>query len=281
MGARHGVLSRASTGSVSRWTFGTDGHGVGYRNPHLAPLTDAEARAEAAKAQATAAAKGGVVQGMWEYLNATDKRVRRRSLLFLCSLTQAQASFTGPSLFAVFSFLHRALAQGAFGPQEACCHGAIVGFDLSKEPARKVLATWLDCALHRECIAPVGSHRGNHRQDQAALTLLVLLGKERFGAELTCHDFGHLPTSPTTSGVPADMLLMRSAEYEQHWPDLAGRYDACQAMRPRPADAATGGALAGAASTEAAQSAAASGARGMNAAPPHAPALRHTGSGGG
>ena len=78
MGARHGVLSRASTGSVSRWTFGTDGHGVGYRNPHLAPLTEAEARAEAAKAHATAA-KGEVVQGMWEYLNATEKRVRRRS----------------------------------------------------------------------------------------------------------------------------------------------------------------------------------------------------------
>ena len=61
-----------------------------------------------------------------------------------------------------------------FGPQEACCHGAIVGFDLSHSPARKLLAAWLSCALHRECIAPVGSHRGNHRQDQAELTVIML-----------------------------------------------------------------------------------------------------------
>ena len=39
-----------------------------------------------------------------------------------------------------------------------------------------VLVPWAACALNRSCIAPLGpggaSHRGNHRQDQSALTIL-------------------------------------------------------------------------------------------------------------
>ena len=35
------------------------------------------------------------------------------------------------------------------------------------------LRGWRECSLDVECIAPSGSHRGNHRQDQAALTVLA------------------------------------------------------------------------------------------------------------
>lgn len=36
-----------------------------------------------------------------------------------------------------------------------------------------LIRQWRKCALTKECIAPEGSSRGNHRQDQAVLTLLV------------------------------------------------------------------------------------------------------------
>src|SRR5262249_34040328 len=35
---------------------------------------------------------------------------------------------------------------------------------------RDILVPWKACALNRGCIAPPGSSRGNHRQDQAALS---------------------------------------------------------------------------------------------------------------
>jgi len=37
-----------------------------------------------------------------------------------------------------------------------------------------VIRPWYECALERECIAPRGSNKTNHRQDQTALSILVL-----------------------------------------------------------------------------------------------------------
>lgn len=53
------------------------------------------------------------------------------------------------------------------------CNGAIVGFDPMKLFAKEMLDDWVQCALVKECIAPTGSSRANHRQDQAALTLVA------------------------------------------------------------------------------------------------------------
>ena len=39
--------------------------------------------------------------------------------------------------------------------------------------AVRLIRRWKQCALIKECIAPEGSNRENHRQDQAVLTLLV------------------------------------------------------------------------------------------------------------
>eukprot|EP00555_Chaetoceros_dichaeta_P005512 CAMPEP_0198256098 /NCGR_PEP_ID=MMETSP1447-20131203/6086_1 /TAXON_ID=420782 /ORGANISM="Chaetoceros dichaeta, Strain CCMP1751" /LENGTH=338 /DNA_ID=CAMNT_0043942651 /DNA_START=78 /DNA_END=1094 /DNA_ORIENTATION=- len=36
-----------------------------------------------------------------------------------------------------------------------------------------VIKPWADCAKHKACIAPPGSGRGNHRQDQSALSILL------------------------------------------------------------------------------------------------------------
>lgn len=51
-------------------------------------------------------------------------------------------------------------------------NGAIVGFHLGNGSAWRVLEEWADLAQKRECIAPVGSSRENHRQDQAVFTIL-------------------------------------------------------------------------------------------------------------
>ena len=48
---------------------------------------------------------------------------------------------------------------------------------------RDVVRPWRQCALVRDCIAPEGSNKTNHRQDQTALSVLVLSqvrGDERF-----------------------------------------------------------------------------------------------------
>jgi len=37
-----------------------------------------------------------------------------------------------------------------------------------------------ECALRRECIAPEGSDRSNHRQDQAVLTILYCKYQEKY-----------------------------------------------------------------------------------------------------
>jgi Protein of unknown function (DUF1647) len=56
----------------------------------------------------------------------------------------------------------------------------LVGFAIGSAPPdgrealyRRIVQPWRDCALTRECIAPPGSSRANHRQDQAVLSYLV------------------------------------------------------------------------------------------------------------
>lgn len=52
-------------------------------------------------------------------------------------------------------------------------HGACVGVNPAKREARDLICRWRDCALQKDCIAPAGSSRANHRQDQAVLTVLA------------------------------------------------------------------------------------------------------------
>lgn len=51
-------------------------------------------------------------------------------------------------------------------------NGAIVGFDLNQGRAWNVLEEWCELAQIKECIAPPGSDRSNHRQDQAVFSIL-------------------------------------------------------------------------------------------------------------
>jgi len=64
----------------------------------------------------------------------------------------------------------------------------IIAVDPANDRAMALLRTWQECALRRECIAPTGSNRSNHRQDQAVFTVLSYqegLAPSGFFRELT------------------------------------------------------------------------------------------------
>ncbi|XP_071853207.1 uncharacterized protein [Apostichopus japonicus] len=72
----------------------------------------------------------------------------------------------------------------------------------------KLMQPWLQCAMEKECIAPTGSSRANHRQDASAITLLVY--KNLFG-EWTVED-------NDTKKMQAVVAVRRSTDGFQHHP---------------------------------------------------------------
>ncbi len=52
------------------------------------------------------------------------------------------------------------------------CNAASIAFDTKK--VQHLIDEWYSCALNKDCIAPAGSSRENHRQDQSVLTYLAI-----------------------------------------------------------------------------------------------------------
>jgi len=63
-------------------------------------------------------------------------------------------------------------------------NGAVVGFDPRQSGMREFAAEWHRLGSIRECIAPPGSSRENHRQDQAVLSVLTYQLQPRYGFRL-------------------------------------------------------------------------------------------------
>lgn len=55
------------------------------------------------------------------------------------------------------------------------CNGAFSAHVFGGPRFESVSKHWLACSLVKDCVCPPKSHRGNHRQDQAALTLLSIM----------------------------------------------------------------------------------------------------------
>ena len=49
----------------------------------------------------------------------------------------------------------------------------LAAFDTARPESRQLIADWSACAQDKGCIAPEGSDRSNHRQDQAVLSVLA------------------------------------------------------------------------------------------------------------
>eukprot|EP00039_Didymoeca_costata_P020323 m.340842 g.340842 ORF g.340842 m.340842 type:complete len:375 (+) comp19590_c0_seq1:283-1407(+) len=61
------------------------------------------------------------------------------------------------------------------------CNGALIGFRRNTSAYDDVFLRWWECAQKEECIAPPHSTRSNHRQDQAALSVIITaLTENRF-----------------------------------------------------------------------------------------------------
>ncbi|KAK9762985.1 hypothetical protein K7432_010741 [Basidiobolus ranarum] len=86
--------------------------------------------------------------------------------------------WTHPGLFDFFQDDFESYAE------EVNCNGAFIGVDSNNPEVRDTLIEpFVECARNKECIAPEGSSRANHRQDQSVLTYLVLKSKFRCSAE--------------------------------------------------------------------------------------------------
>jgi hypothetical protein len=53
-------------------------------------------------------------------------------------------------------------------------NGALAGFDLSQKSGRYAMERWYALAQQKDVIAPEGSSRANHRQDQAVLSCILV-----------------------------------------------------------------------------------------------------------
>jgi len=61
----------------------------------------------------------------------------------------------------------------------------VCGFDGRNPVVHRLVRRWKDLALQEDVIAPPGSNRSNHRQDQALLTLLLIDAARNEGIQLT------------------------------------------------------------------------------------------------
>ncbi|KAI9023696.1 hypothetical protein CLU79DRAFT_747776 [Phycomyces nitens] len=77
--------------------------------------------------------------------------------------------FNHPGLFKYFD-----IDQTDYLTKENC-NGAALGFN-ADDPRilKEIIDPWYKCGLDLGCIAPAGSSRRNHRQDQSAISLLAL-----------------------------------------------------------------------------------------------------------
>ena len=70
------------------------------------------------------------------------------------------------------SGMMRYLRAKAWMNKRSQLSGGLVAFRFASKSARAIVDEWCKCALDRHCIAPPGSDRTNHRQDQSALSIL-------------------------------------------------------------------------------------------------------------
>ena len=69
-------------------------------------------------------------------------------------------------------------------------NGACVSANYNNINVRNVIKKWSDCAKIKDCIAPEGSSRKNHRQDQAVLSTLVYKHIPEIGKKMMFKKFG-------------------------------------------------------------------------------------------
>lgn len=70
-------------------------------------------------------------------------------------------------------------------------NGACVGVNYNVDWVKSFVRELKDCALIKDCIAPEGSNRDNHRQDQAVLSVLYYRYQRLFGFKIVDQYIGY------------------------------------------------------------------------------------------
>ena len=91
---------------------------------------------------------------------------------------------------------------------------AVIGLNPRLPKIAYLLTEWRDCALKPECIAPAGSSRENHRQDQAAFTVIAYKNniiQQKRGLNY----FLNLIWEPKSQRHPVGIRIQQSRDMEQ------------------------------------------------------------------
>ncbi|CEG68926.1 hypothetical protein RMATCC62417_05084 [Rhizopus microsporus] len=103
-----------------------------------------------------------------EFIKSIPTVIRKGGGFWSPRSSKAMKDWTHPGMYEYFNADPKAYARNGN------CNGAAIGFDVSnKNVMKQLIEPWYQCGLDKNCIAPPGSSRENHRQDQAALTFLA------------------------------------------------------------------------------------------------------------
>mmetsp|Transcript_17923 Transcript_17923/g.58874 ORF Transcript_17923/g.58874 Transcript_17923/m.58874 type:complete len:533 (-) Transcript_17923:233-1831(-) len=100
-----------------------------------------------------------------------------RKALFLASGWPFPNSWVHPQSLRSLNVTEESSSFGVFADEKGHASlevwSGVVGFNQADaKMMRLVVEPWYECALNRECIAPLGSNKTNHRQDQTILSIL-------------------------------------------------------------------------------------------------------------
>ena len=85
-------------------------------------------------------------------------------------------------------------------------NGACIAINYASPQAMDLVGKWACCALDKECIAPQGSSRVNHRQDQSAFTVLLNLAGRYNDIPEGLYNFKtHQDIEPQTNLQPSEI----------------------------------------------------------------------------
>jgi hypothetical protein len=118
------------------------------------------------------------------------ERLRASDGLYLRASSGTMQQWTHPGTFAYLET--NPIVYASKPNADATLVGFATGHESSSIRERvyqDVIAPWKACAMEKACIAPAGSSRKNHRQDQAVLSLLVHRSGYTFAAD-TRRDLG-------------------------------------------------------------------------------------------
>ncbi|KAF9920022.1 hypothetical protein FBU30_010240 [Linnemannia zychae] len=160
------------------WRLGTSTRGeYGWKSGIIEEVTQ---RMLASPPSSSNKATGGRhEQGIVLWLDSGD-RISASFLRWLPSFLLQHGLWSPQSQDNMHTWTHPGLLSyyndslDNYAPEETNCNGAAMAFDVRNHTVRDgIMREWVQCARTKECIAPEGSSRANHRQDQAALTYLV------------------------------------------------------------------------------------------------------------